>query len=528
MFVKKLVNQVICDPDNPVVQTPKGKLRGLIVDGTYIFRGIQYATARRFHMPEPIPAWERTKDAIIYGTVCPEIQTVMPNDNYTVPHVFYPQDENCQYLNVWTQHINEDAKRPVMVWLHGGGFSTGSGIEHFAYDGENMSRYADAVIVTLNHRLNVLGYLDLSKYADEYKYSGNVGMADIVEALRWVRDNIASFGGDPDNVTIFGQSGGGGKVAALLQIPAADGLFHRAIIQSGIMPASIEGTRPKVTAEAIMEKLSITPDRVKELETIPYFRLSQAVMSMGSRAGMAFGPHADGEYYLGSIFDVGVRQHAKTIPVMVGNVLGEFQNNFNATADDGKKNTWSEEKRIEVIRSILGKGADAAIEAFRKAYPEKNIADLLFTDPKFRIGALDYARTRAEAGCTNTYNFVFSLEHPLYGGTTPWHNAEIPYVFHNADYIEPSYIPGVTEHLQDIMCSAWTNFAANGVPSATFMPQWPAYTNDCHATMIFDTYVKCVIGHDEALMAALPSAGCPTTPVNRTGIAKHFGGGPRV
>ena len=176
MFIKKLTKQVICNPEEPVVCTPNGKLRGLIVDGTYVFRGIKYCEARRFHLPEPAKSWEGVKEAIIYGPVCPEIQTVQPSDNYTVPHVFYPQDEDCQYLNIWTQSPDAGRKRPVLVWLHGGGFATGSGIEHFAYDGENMSRFGDVVVVTLNHRLNVLGFLDLSAYGEEYRYSANAGM----------------------------------------------------------------------------------------------------------------------------------------------------------------------------------------------------------------------------------------------------------------------------------------------------------------------------------------------------------------
>lgn len=145
-------------------------------------------------MPEPVEPWEGVRKAIVYGHVCPEVMTPIPHDQYTVPHYFYPQDEHCQYLNIWTQSLDKDAKRPVMVWLHGGGFATGSGIEHFAYDGENLSRQGD-VVVTLNHRLNVLGFLDLSGYGKEYQNSGNVGMADIVAALSWVQDNIHAFGG---------------------------------------------------------------------------------------------------------------------------------------------------------------------------------------------------------------------------------------------------------------------------------------------------------------------------------------------
>ena len=233
MFIKKLHQQVFCNHHKPVANTPLGQLRGVKTEDAYIFRGIKYANARRFHMPEPVESWNGIRDAIIYGFVCPEITTPVPHDQFTVPHVFYPQHEDCQYLNIWTQSLDSQAKRPVMVWLHGGGYSTGSGIEHYAYDGEELSRHQNVVVVTLNHRLNVLGYLDLSAYDEEYAQSGNVGMADIVEALRWVKNNIAAFGGDPENVTVFGQSGGGGKVTTLLQMPSADGLYHRAIMRTG-------------------------------------------------------------------------------------------------------------------------------------------------------------------------------------------------------------------------------------------------------------------------------------------------------
>ena len=180
MFIKKLHQQVICNHHEPIAHTPLGQLRGVKTEDAYIFRGIRYAHARRFRMPEPEAAWEGVKDAIIYGFVCPEIITPVPHDQFTVPHVFYPQHEDCQYLNIWTQSLDVHAKRPVMVWLHGGGYATGSGIEHYAYDGEELSKAQNVVVVSFNHRLNVLGYLDLSAYGEEYALSGNVGMADIV------------------------------------------------------------------------------------------------------------------------------------------------------------------------------------------------------------------------------------------------------------------------------------------------------------------------------------------------------------
>lgn len=529
MFIKKLTKQVICNPDEPVVSTPDGKLRGLIVEDTYIFRGIRYAQAKRFHMPEPAAPWEGIRDAIIYGPVCPEIQTVQPSDNYTVPHVFYPQDEDCQYLNIWTQSPDDKRKRPVLVWLHGGGFATGSGIEHFAYDGENMSRFQDVVVVTLNHRLNVLGFLDLSAYGEEYRYSANVGLADIVEALRWIKRNIAAFGGDPQNVTIFGQSGGGGKVAALLQIPSADGLFHRAVIQSGIIPPRPKKEEEPDMAGLLLCRLGLSAGQVKELETVPYYKIQQIVMSLGPYAFMGFGPKKDDDFYLGSIYDGPVCEHARKVPVMVGNVLGEFSQNFAVTCDDGRKNTWTEEKAHALIKEKLGSCAEEAVALFRKAYPERPVQDLLFTDRTFRPGTFDYLKARAAAGLDNTYGFMFKMEQPVYSGTLPWHNAEIPYVFRNADYIEPSYVPGVTEQVQDIMCSCWCSFAEAGVPKAEGAPKWRPYRTGDPAMMYFDrtSEVKSAAAEEE-LIAFLQQHPFEMEARDRSVAAKHFGGGPRV
>lgn len=526
MFVKKLTKQVITTPEEPVISTPDGKLRGVLVDGTYVFRGVRYAEAKRFHMPEQVKPWEGVKDAIIYGAVCPEIQTVQPDDNYTVPHVFYPQNENCQYLNVWTQNPSAEAKRPVLVWFHGGGFSTGSGIEHFAYDGENMSRFGDVVVVTLNHRLNVLGYLDLSAYGEEYRYSANVGNADLVAALQWVKRNIASFGGDPDNVTIFGQSGGGGKVASMLQTPSADGLFHRAVIQSGIIRPR-PGRKPVANmAEKLMAALNITD--VKELETVPYYKLQKAIIAMGPGAGMGFGPKRDDDFYMGDIFEAPITEHAKTVPVLIGNVLGEFSQNFVYKVDDGHKNGWSAEKTEAIIREKFGENADEAMRLQHAAYPEHPLANVLFLDRMFRTGTFDYLKKRAEAGCTNTYGYMFCMEQPVYGGTLAWHNAEIPYVFHNADYLEPSYVPGVTEDLQDIVSGAWCNFAEKADPNVVGAPVWKPYTKDEHVMMYFDE--ECRVKNPDAedeLTEFLASHPIELPRVVRQKTPMKFAGGPR-
>ncbi|MBQ1377884.1 MAG: carboxylesterase/lipase family protein, partial [Lachnospiraceae bacterium] len=205
------MKQFMCN-DKTTVSTKAGKLRGYFFDGSYIFKGVHYAEADRFEKPRDVEPWEGVKDATSFGFVCPLMGKETPSGELLVPHAYWPQDEHCQNLNVWTTDLCPEAKKPVMVWLHGGGYSAGSSIEQICYDGANMAKLGDVVVVTLNHRLNIIGYLDLSDFGEEYDNTGNLGHMDMVAALKWVHENIASFGGDPENVTIFGQSGGGMKV----------------------------------------------------------------------------------------------------------------------------------------------------------------------------------------------------------------------------------------------------------------------------------------------------------------------------
>lgn len=513
MFIKKLHRQVICNHNEPIAETSLGKLRGVKTEDAYIFRGIKYAEAARFHMPEPAQPWEGVRDAIIYGFVCPEITTPVPHDQFTVPHVFYPQREDCQYLNIWTQSLDPSAKRPVMVWLHGGGYSTGSGIEHYAYDGEELSRARDVVVVTLNHRLNVLGYLDLSAYGEEYAQSGNAGMLDIVEALRWIRKNIAAFGGNPDCVTVFGQSGGGGKVTTLLQMPDADGLYHRAVIQSGVMdPGPAESVRRKNRrlAELLLEESDLTPDRVRELENMPYALLAAAADRANSRLNeetgerFMWGPVPDGKTYVGYPFEAGFRKETLQIPVMMGTVFAEFTSNFDTPAGNGLKNTWTaEETRIQ-LRNKFGKDADKVAEAFEAAYPGRNPADALFADAFVRRATVNLAGQRVREGGKAPYVYLFDLESPFNDGTLAWHNAEIPFVFHNAEYLEPSFIPGVTERLQDLMSGAWAAFAETGNPNHAGHPDWPAAGADRCVTMIYGPDSAARADHDALFLEIMP------------------------
>lgn len=493
----------VCN-DTTTVATAAGKIRGFLKDTTYVFQGIKYADAKRFQMPTPVKPWDGVKDALSYGYVCPLLSQEKPMGEYMVPHRYWPMDEHCQYLNIWTQSLDASAKKPVMVWLHGGGFSAGSSIEQAAYDGESLSRFGDVVVVSLNHRLNILGYLNLEAYGEKYKNSGNAGNADIVEALRWIRDNIAGFGGDPDNVTIFGQSGGGMKVWTLMQTPEADGLFHKGIIQSGLldgfMPTKTDG-RPIV--EALLEALSFDKGDVEKLETVPYDKLAAAynvVAPQLAAEGEYVGSNPiQNEYYLGDPRVVGFTEHAKTIPVMIGTVMGEFMtfmsdlDKYGATEDDVKA----------MVEKQYGKDALPAIDMFKKAYPDKYPADLTCLDWAFRTPTIDFIAKKSECPQAPTFSYIFTYEFPVDGDKIPWHCSEIPFVFHNTDLIPVCNIPGVSDRIEERMSSAWVAFARYGNPGIASLPAWPACTHGDEATMIFDK--ECVVrhNHDHALIETI-------------------------
>lgn len=531
MYPRKLTRSVISNPDYPVVETPKGKIRGLWEEGVFIFRGIQYAKAKRFHLPEEVESWESTKEAIIYGPVCPEMHTAIAHDEYNVPHYHYIQDEQCHYLNIWTKHIEKGIKKPVMVWIHGGGYATGSSIELYAYDGHELCDFGDVVVVSVNHRLNCIGYLDLSAYGEEYKYTGNLGQADLVAALRWVHENIASFGGDPENVMIMGQSGGGGKVSALLQTPSAAGLFHKAAIQSGLFEGSGDSCpqRSQAMGKEIVDELRLTD--IHEIETIPYYVLARAAKKVQDRMdakygfGLHFCPVKDDDFYVGSGEVNPCMEGAKQVPVLVGSVLGEFDQNYNQIYAPGSKNEWPDQQVWDLLRQAFGDKAEAVAAAEQKAYPGSKVVDSLYINRGCRVPARDFCRKRAAEGCAPAYNWLFTLECPLNNGTVAWHNAEEAYMFHNANYLEASYIPGVSEHLQDIMTGAWVSFAYTGDPNHVGMPIWHPATAENGACMIFDRVVREECHHDDALMDILPPKAILSK--NDRQPQSTFGGGPR-
>ncbi len=516
MYIKKLTGPVVANLDEPVAETTSGKVRGVMIDGTYMFRSIRYGSAERFHSPRRADHWEGVDPCIIYKGVCPELDAPVPSDNFYVPHMFYRYDENCLTLNVWTRSMDRNRRKPVMVWLHGGGYSMGSAIELYSYDGENLAAYGDVVVVTVNHRLNVLGYIDLSAYGEEYADSGNAGMEDIVEALRWIRDNIENFGGDPQNVTIFGQSGGGGKVLSLLQMPMADGLYHKAVIQSGVSEgmalSALDQDGARELADMVLKNagLPLSIDGVKQLEKIPYHELAAAANAAIAEAAAASGSFRHfapvcNQFLLDIGDGSGFRKETLNIPLMVGTVFGEFSNNLACKYGEGSKNWWSDETKSKLLREKFGEEADKIADEFSRVYPEKNVADTLYIDTMFRRATLDFAVRRAELSDAPVYNYLFAFEFPFNNGSIAFHNSEIAYVFHNADYLEAYYKPGVTERLQDQVSGAWVNFAYCGNPNHKLLPKWDEVSGKDVPCMIFDEECRCEVNYDARLLELLPA-----------------------
>lgn len=493
-----------CGSDAAVVETKQGKIRGYQYDSICIFKGIPYAKARRFHAPEPVEPWEGVLEATSYGYVCPLLELPKPNGELNVPHRYWVMNEDCQNLNVWTPSC-DSGKRPVMVWLHGGGFESGSAIEQVAYEGENMCRLGQVVVVSVNHRLNILGYCDLSAYGEEYANSGNAGTDDMIAALKWIQENIADFGGDPDNVTLFGQSGGGAKITALLQTPAADGLFQKGINMSGVIGPVLADSKGdgEELAIALMAELGIDGD-IKELETTPYDKLAEAYRRIKpefAAAGKYLGctPHPNA-FYKGTPDENGVREETAHIPMLVGTVYGEFFA-FAPSRYDRKKLTF--EEGAEIVRQAAGEEAAAKLlPLFAKAYPKRNPADMLTLDFLFRLPTQQYIRQRSEHN-QSTYSYLFDQDLPINGGNVPWHCADIPYVFHNTELVPVTQEEGVTEQLEAQIFGSVIAFARTGDPNHAGIPHWPASRPGEEQTMIFgrDTQVRC--NHDAKLIPLL-------------------------
>jgi para-nitrobenzyl esterase len=510
-----------------VAQTRSGKVQGFRDEGVETFRGVPYAKAERFMPPGPVAPWTGVRTALSYGSICPQPIAAPPNDIQTFisDGRYWPQAEDCQNLNIWTPAL-DGKKRPVMVWLHGGGYFSGSSHENNVYDGRNLSRDGDVVVVSINHRLNILGFLDLSAYGDQYKSSGDVGMMDIVASLQWVRDNIAAFGGDPANVTIFGQSGGGGKVGTLLAAPSAKGLFQKAVIESGVAG----GLEPDDGGQAVTRRVAamtlqnagLQPGDVAALQALPYDRLvaagAKALMDVsrektgGGTGPLGFptvnwGPVVDGVFLPEKPFGAAASPLSADVPLLIGSTLNEFQQlNPQLAGRAG----WTTDDLRAYLKKAHGDKADAVLAAYQRAYPGLKPGALAAIDPMFRAGALRAARLKAKQPAP-VYNYLFAWQSPVLDGFwAAGHSMEIAFVFDNVERGRQSTGGGAAvAGLSTQVSQAWINFARSGDPNHKGLPAWPRFTDDHPATMVFDTPSQVRVGHDADLISLLSKPGRP-------------------
>ncbi len=495
-----------------VAQTANGKVAGYIQDGVTIFKGIPYAKANRFEAPVQADSWEGIRSCRQYGPVSPQgARSGWANDEIAFAFNWNDgvQGEDCLRLNVWTPAL-DSRKRPVMVWLHGGGYSAGSGQELPSYDGTSLAFAEDVVVVSINHRLNVLGFLDLSAYGEKYAKSANAGLLDIVASLKWVRDNIAAFGGDPSNVTIFGQSGGGGKVTTLLATPCAKGLFHKAIVQSGSMLRTMESKYSRKIGIATVRNLGLDASSIDKISEVPYGELLAAgekaiaqVKAEADRDGVAsfiFGwaPTVDGAVLPSQPFDPQAPAISADIPMIIGTTRHEFSM---TTYVPALRNAGREEV-IGILKGRYGEGTERFLELFAKAYPGSKPADMLDADFVFRPSAIEQALRKSLQGAAPVYMYMFNWESPVLDGILrSTHCMEIPFVFNNADR-HASMTGGGAQamKLASKMSHCWAEFARCGKPSAEGLPEWEPFEAEKRAVMFFDNTCKMSYSHDKELM----------------------------
>lgn len=481
----------------PIVETTAGKVRGVIENKVAAFRGVPYgastAGSRRFLPPAKPEAWTGVKDTIELGHRSPQ------GPSGLIPEVAAvdakePDGEDCLVLNVWTPSASSSAslghKRPVMVWLHGGGFTSGSG-GFKIYDGVNLAGRHDVVVVTVNHRLNAFGYLYLAdlggaKYAD----ASNVGNLDIIAALEWVRDNISHFGGDPGNVTIFGQSGGGAKVSTLLAMPAAQGLFHRAVIESGAALRGIPREAANKNTEAFLAKLGLKPNQADELENMPLDRLIQAL------SGGRFGAVVDGKTLPANPFDPAAPAISANVPLLIGTTQTEVT--FFAGQQLDPIDDAALHGRVKQGIRASDADTDKVIGVYKKLDPAISNIDLYLesaSDSMMWVNALAAAERKAALGKAPVYMYYFKWRSPVRDGKLKaMHCMEIPFVFDNPDAGKPMTGSGEDRYaLASKISGAWAAFAHTGNPSQKGLA-WPAYESSKRATMILDD--KCELVDD--------------------------------
>ncbi len=493
----------------PVVKTTSGAVQGLISNGIHAFKGVRYAAPAigdlRFKPPQKPAPWQGTVDAIGFGAPAMQMNFQPPaatdlarqlSTIFTTPAEVKIDNEDCLFLNVWTPGVGDDKKRPVMFWIHGGGYAYGSGSWPL-YDGANLARRGDVVVVTVNHRLNLFGYLYLAELGGgEYAQSGNAGMLDLVLALEWVRDNAAAFGGDPGNVTIFGESGGGSKVSTLAAMPAANGLFHKAIVQSGPGLTGAKKDEATATAKALLAELGIDAANLAKISDVPAEKLLGAAMAASAKLPPSFSrlsPVVDGTVLPSDPFTPAAPAQAANVPLLIGTNKDEM-----TLFEVGQPGfmTMDDAALAARAKQTAGDKADALVAAYRKRSPHYTnpyLASALSTGGFMWYGSIQLAERKA-AQKAAVFMYRLDWETPVANSLfkAP-HTLEIPLVFQNVEICRALVGEGPgPQQLADVMSDAWLAFAKTGNPATAALPTWPPYEKKKRATMIFDATSKIV------------------------------------
>jgi para-nitrobenzyl esterase len=488
-----------------VADTAFGKIRGEEIQGIKIFKGVPYgattAGQNRFMPPVDPTPWAGVRDTLHYGPSAPQRNpeaagavSPLAVASANLP----PESEDCLVLNVWTPALKDGRKRPVLFWCHGGGFVSGSGSSP-GTDGANLARRGDVVVVTINHRLNVLGFTYLAEFGGpDFASSGDVGMLDIVHALRWVRNNIEQFGGDPNTVMIFGQSGGGRKVGTLLAMPSAKGLFHRAVIESGPTIKLVEIGQATNVAAMLLAKLNLTTGQVRELQKVPVERIMAAYFSvvkdMGNRDQMTegFSPTVDGKAIPHHPFHPAASPISADVPLMLGSTRTEM-----TLQSDEAAFSLDEAGMRARVKSLAGDHGETLIETYRKLNPRATPSELFFllaSDYRYGAPIMKIAERRAALGKGPVHLYYFTWETPVQGGRlkSP-HTIEIPFAFDNVQISKQITGGGADAMaLADKVSDAWIAFARTGDPNTSKLPNWPAFNATERPTMVINNQSKVV------------------------------------
>jgi para-nitrobenzyl esterase len=498
-------------PRSAVAKTQYGKVRGYVDSGVLTFKGVPYgqttAGENRWLQAKPPVPWTGEYPALVYGANCPQNLHTWTSAEQTFIQDWDDgwQSEDMLKLNIWTPSLT--GKRPVMFYIHGGGFSFGSSYELPSHEGAQMARHHDVVQVSVNHRLNILGFFDASEIGGSaYEDSANVGMTDLVAALRWVRENIENFGGDPDRVMIYGQSGGGSKVTTLLGMPSAAGLIHRAAAQSGGGGNIPMKEQQREVARQLMKDLGLAPNDIQSLQKMEWARLmaaGNAAVAKVNPGGPMMGPGAAGKARAGwspcldgkvitmrSFYD-GAPEISKNVPMLIGSVSEEG----NSMASRPTEDEW----HARLARMYGAEKATAVIAALKKAYPQKKIQTLSYmcgaglNGLAFRNNVVNMAKMKHDLGGAPAYAYYFTWQTPILDGLPgAWHTAELQFCFDNTKRCEQG--TGNTPEAQALakkMASAWAAFAATGNPSIPGL-KWEPTDPQTNKTMVFDNDCRMV------------------------------------